>query len=381
MRTSAAIDGPAAPIGRAATVRGALVRARASLEPASGTARLDAEILLAQALGWSRARLHAHPAAALDVRSARRFEALLERRRAGEPIAYLTGRREFWSLDLLVTPDTLIPRPETEHLVEAVLAAVRPDETAAIADIGTGTGAVAIAVALERPRAFVLGSDRSPAAVAVARTNAARLGAGNVSFVVADACAALAPGRWSVIVSNPPYVAEGDPHLLGGDVRFEPREALVSGPRGLDMLETLARHAPRRLAHGGRLVLEHGAGQGPEVRALLSRAGFMPVETFRDLAGNGRVTLGRRAPAGDDRVRARAPSGDGPLDAHREEVDGGRVRTRAPGQGSPEVGTNGSSGPRSGSSMPEDRPSPCDLPVGRPMTATLAWSCAPGTPR
>ena len=304
LRTGAATGGgpAAASADRTVTVRHTLVRARASLAPASGSARLDAEILLAQALGWSRARLLAHPAAALDIRSARRFEALLERRRAGEPIAYLTGRREFWSLDLRVTPDTLIPRPETEHLVEAVLAAVRPDEAATIADIGTGAGAVAIAVALERPRALVLGSDRSPAAVAVARANASRLGAGNVSFIVADACAALAPGRWSVIVSNPPYVAEGDPHLLGGGVRFEPSEALVSGPRGLDMLDTLARHAPRRLAQGGRMVLEHGGDQGPEVRALLHRAGLTSVETFRDLAGNERVTLGRRAPRASART-------------------------------------------------------------------------------
>ena len=296
MRAEAAHGEPAAPCGRTDTVRHALARARASLEPTSGTARLDAEILLSQALGWSRARLLAHPATSLDGRSVRRFEALLERRRAGEPIAYLTGRREFWSLDLRVTPDTLIPRPETEHLVEAVLAGVRPDEAATIADIGTGAGAIAIAVALERPRALVLGSDRSAAAVAVARSNACRLGARNASFVVADACAALAPERWSVVVSNPPYVAEGDPHLLGGDVQFEPREALVSGPRGLDMLDTLARHAPRRLANGGRIALEHGADQGPDVRALLRRAGLTSVETHRDLAGNERVTVGRRSP-------------------------------------------------------------------------------------
>ena len=246
-------------------------------------------------LGCGRARLLAHPGTPLDPEARLQFETLVERRRRGEPIAYLTGRREFWSLDLRVTPDTLIPRPETEHLVEAVLAAVRPDEAATIADIGTGAGAIAIAVARERPRALVLGSDRSAAAVAVARDNASRLGARNASFVVADACAALAPGRWSVIVSNPPYVAEGDAHLLSGDVRFEPREALASGPRGLDMLERLALEAPAGLAPGGRLALEHGGGQGSAVRTLLSRAGLEAVETFRDLAGNERVTLGRRA--------------------------------------------------------------------------------------
>ena len=281
---------------RILTVERALAAARPVLEATSATARLDAEILLSHVLGCGRARLHAHPGTRLDPDAARRFETLVERRHRGEPVAYLTGRREFWSLDLRVTPDTLIPRPETEHLVEVVLAAVPPDEAATVADVGTGTGAIAIAVARERPRTFVLGSDRSAAAVAIAQANSARLGAGNTSFIVADACAALAPESWSVIVSNPPYVAEGDPHLLDGDTRFEPREALVSGPRGLDMLGALARHAPRRLVRGGRVVLEHGADQGPEVRALLSRAGLTSVETFRDLAGNERVTLGRRSP-------------------------------------------------------------------------------------
>ena len=283
---------------QATTVSRALARACTALEAVSGTARLDAEVLLAQALGWSRSRLLAHPGVSLDPARVRRFEALVERRRGGEPIAYITGRREFWSLEFAVTPDTLIPRPETEHLVEAVLGVVPPDAAPTVADVGTGAGAVAVALARERPRSFVLGSDRSPAAVAVARANAARLGAGNVSFIVADACAALAPGRWSVIVSNPPYVAEGDPHLAAGDLRFEPREALVSGPRGLAMLETLARQGPARLADGGWLVLEHGRDQGPAVRALLTGAGFGAIETIRDLAGSERVTLGRRVPAG-----------------------------------------------------------------------------------
>ena len=283
---------------RRITVARALDRARTALEAVSGTARLDAEVLLAQALGWSRSQLLAHPGASLDPARARRFEALVERRRGGEPIAYITGRREFWSLEFAVTPDTLIPRPETEHLVEAVLGAVPPDAAATIADVGTGAGAIAVALARERPRSLLLGSDRSPAAVAVARANAARLGAGNVSFIVADACAVLAQGGWDVIVSNPPYVAEGDPHLAAGDVRFEPREALVAGPWGLTMLETLAHQGPARLVAGGWLVLEHGRDQGPAVRALLADAGLGTIETIRDLAGNERVTRGRRVPAG-----------------------------------------------------------------------------------
>ena len=279
---------------RTVTVGRALVRGRAALGATSAAPRLESEILLAHALGWGRARLLAHPDAGIDPDRARRFDRLVQRRCDGEPIAYLTGRREFWSLDLAVTPDTLIPRPETEHLVEAVLGVVSADEPATVADIGTGTGAVAVAVAIERPRAFVLGCDRSRAAVEVARGNAVRLDAGNVSFVVADACTSLAPARWSAIVSNPPYVAIDDPHLTNGDVRFEPREALVAGPAGLDMLETLARQGPARLACGGWLVLEHGSEQGASVRTFLSRAGLASIETVRDLTGHDRVTLGRR---------------------------------------------------------------------------------------
>ena len=302
--------GTAPAIGdRMVTIGQALARARKSLEATSATARLDAEVLLGRTLECSRTRLLAHPGASIDPGCAQNFEMLVERRRDGEPIAYLTGYREFWSLALVVTPDTLIPRPETEHLVEAVLDVVSADDATTIADIGTGAGAVALALAHERPRAFVLGSDRSRAAVDVARANAVRLGADNVSFIVADACAALAPKRWSVIVSNPPYVAEHDPHLATGDVRFEPREALVAGPLGLDMIETLARQAPARLVRGGWLVLEHGHGQGPAVHALLSRAGLEVIETLRDLAGNERVTLGRRATTDDMTVEpARNPA-------------------------------------------------------------------------
>ena len=283
--------------GRVVTVARALVRARNALASISPTPRLDADILLANVLGWSRARLFAHAGASLDSGAARRFDALVRRRCAGEPVAYLTGHKEFWSLDLAVTPDTLIPRPETEHLVEAVLGVVPADAPATIADIGTGAGAVALALARERPRAFVVGTDRSPAAVAVARANALRHGAGNVSFAVSDACAALASHRWSVIASNPPYVAQNDPHLASGDVRFEPREALAAGPAGLDVLETLARQAPARLARGGWLAMEHGRDQGPAVRDLLSRSGLRKVETMRDLAGSERVTIARNIPA------------------------------------------------------------------------------------
>ena len=309
------------------TIGRSLDRARDVLEAASASPRLDAEVLLAHVLGWGRARIHARSGDRLEPAAAMRFDALVERRQRGEPVAYLTGRREFWSLDLVVTPDTLIPRPETEHLVEVVLGAVPHDAGATIADVGTGSGAVALAVASERPRSIVLGTDRSRAAVAVARENADRLGCGNASFIVADACAPLAAGRWSVVVSNPPYVADGDPHLATGDVRFEPFDALVSGPRGLDMLEVLARQGPSRLVPGGWLVLEHGGEQGAGVRALLSEAGLESIETVRDLAGNERVTAGRRTRAGDAHRTAREqPAASADVPGARSATDSALAR-------------------------------------------------------
>ena len=273
------------------TISRALVRARDALGATSDTARLDAEVLLAHVLGWSRARIHAHGGERLDPAMAMCFHALVERRRGGEPIAYLTGYREFWSLELAVTPDTLIPRPETEHLVEAVLGLVPPGGDATIADIGTGSGAIALAVASERPGAFVLGSDRSRAAVAVARANADRIGCANASFIVADACVALAPGRWSVVVSNPPYVAAGDPHLDAGDVRFEPRDALVSRPRGLDHAGVARPRGPvpagaRRLARAGARR-GAGAGRARVLLALGARIDRNAPRSGRERAGDG----------------------------------------------------------------------------------------------
>ncbi len=254
----------------------------------------EAEILLGFVLGKSRAQLRTHLDLPLGAHAAALFRSLIARRLAGEPIAYLVGRREFWSLDLLVGPDTLIPRPESEHLVEVVLEYTDPKEAARIADIGTGAGPVALAIAFERPQAQVLATDRSPAALGVARKNAKRLGIDNVSFALADSCTALKEERWSMIVSNPPYIAQDDPHLLSGDLAFEPSQALVAGPQGLDMLARLAREAPARLVGGGRLVLEHGGQQGAEVRRLLADAGLSQIETGRDLAGHERITSGCR---------------------------------------------------------------------------------------
>lgn len=252
--------------------------------------RAAAERLLAHVLGWDRGRLLAHDDAVLAPDAAARFAALVERRAAGEPLAYLTGRKEFWSLTLRVTPDVLVPRPETELLVEWGLERIpAPGSVARILDLGTGSGAVALALARERPRAQVVATDRSSAALAVARGNAQALGLA-VTFLEQDFFAALPAGPFDLVVSNPPYVAEGDPHLA--DLRFEPALALTSGADGLAALRAIARQAPTVLAPGGWLLVEHGAEQGAAVRALLESAGLRDVRTRRDLAGHERCTGG-----------------------------------------------------------------------------------------
>lgn len=278
----------------AATVA-ALVRAGAA-RLGGDEARREAEWLAEQALGVGRAWLFAHADDAVKPEVCARYLALLARRAAGEPLAYLLGRAGFWTLDLEVTPATLIPRPETELLVEAALARL-PEATALrIADLGTGSGAIALALASERPQARVLATDASAAALEVARRNAARNDIVNVAFQQGDWLEPLAGERFDLIASNPPYIAQGNPHLGRGDLRFEPATALASGADGLDALRTLARDAPTHLVPGGWLLLEHGWDQGAAVRGLLRDAGFQRIETLRDLEDRERVTLGSRAP-------------------------------------------------------------------------------------
>ncbi len=269
------------------TVRALLEAARAMVDPA------EAELLLAHALGRPRGWLYAHADAAAGAAEAARFEALLERRGRGEPVAYLCGRRGFWTLDLMVTPDTLIPRPETERLVELALERLPHSGRVRIADLGTGSGAIALALASERPEALVAATDASPAALAVAGANARAAGLGNVCFHAGDWFAALPGQRFDLVASNPPYVADGDPHLLEGDLRFEPSAALSSGSDGLDAIRRIVADAPAHLSPGGWLLLEHGWAQGAAVRALLQAAGFVEVGTRRDLEERDRVTLGR----------------------------------------------------------------------------------------
>lgn len=253
----------------------------------------DAELLLAHVLDKPRSWLFAHGDDILSPHVAERFDALIARCAAGEPVAYLMGRRGFWKFELAVDAATLIPRPETELLVELALARLSSESPLRVADLGTGSGAIALALAYERPHAQVIATDASTGALAVARANARALRLANIEFRHGDWLAPLAGERFDLIASNPPYIADDDPHLQ--DLRYEPGSALASGADGLDAIRVIARDAPVYLVPGGWLMLEHGWEQGAAVRALLSAAGFIQVSTERDLEDRDRVTLGRMA--------------------------------------------------------------------------------------
>jgi release factor glutamine methyltransferase len=277
----------------AATFRGLLADAARRLAEISQTPRLDAEVLLAAVVERPRSYLHAWPERVPEPVQTARFMAWLERRLSGEPVAYILGRWEFWSLDLEVTPDTLIPRPETELLVELALRRLPADRLLAIADLGTGSGAMALALAVERPLARIVATDQSAAALTVARRNAQRLKIRNVEFRQGDWCAPLRDERFDLIVANPPYVAAADPRWRSGELRFEPPAALVSGADGLDAVRTIIAQAPSVLKPGGWLLLEHGYDQGEAVPALLRERGFGAVDDHRDAAGISRTSSGR----------------------------------------------------------------------------------------
>lgn len=258
----------------------------------SESPRRDAEILLGFVTGFTRTFILAFGETGLTGPQLQQLEELLIRRVRGEPIAHLVGEREFWSLPLRVSPSTLIPRPDTECLVEQALARM-PAAPCSVLDLGTGTGAIALAIASERPDCEIIALDLIPEAVELAHSNADRLGITNVKVLQSDWFSALNTQRFSAIVSNPPYIDRDDPHLAQGDVRFEPLSALVADNFGLADIQTLIETSGQFLEPGGWLLLEHGWQQAQQVRQLFTAAGFAEVETCQDYGGNDRLTLGR----------------------------------------------------------------------------------------
>jgi release factor glutamine methyltransferase len=258
----------------------------------AGVSKVDGRALLRSVVAFTDASLLAFPERAIDDQASERYAQLLARRAAGEPVAYLTGKREFYSLEFQVTPAVLIPRSETELLVEWALERVPRERTCRVLDLGTGSGCVAIAIAKERPLAEVIASDVSLDAIAVARANVKRHAVANVQVVQSDWFGALTGLRFEVILANPPYVATGDPHLEQGDLRFEPPLALTAGEDGLACIRAIVAAAPGHMKSDAFVAIEHGYDQASECRDLLMRSGFVSVCTRRDLAGLERATGG-----------------------------------------------------------------------------------------
>lgn len=261
--------------------------------PDSPTARLDAELLLAAALGKPRSFLHTWPERIVSTEAAQAFDGYLQRRRTGEPVAYILGQQGFWNIDLEVATHTLIPRPETEMLVETALELLPGAIPHRLLDLGTGTGAIALSLAKDRAQWTVTAVDRVEEAVALAERNRQRLHLDNARVLQSHWFSAVEGQRFDLILSNPPYIADSDPHLVQGDVRFEPSSALTSGADGLDDLRLIVSQAPAHLEPGGWLLLEHGYDQGAAVRDLLNQQGFEQIQTRRDLGDHERITFGR----------------------------------------------------------------------------------------
>jgi release factor glutamine methyltransferase len=259
----------------------------------SREARFEAELLLMRAAGIDRARLIAHPELATQAASSAAYRAALERRLRGEPVAYILGTREFFGLEFEVTPAVLIPRPDTELLVECALDRLDPAASARVLDVGTGSGCIAISLAHHRPHAQLVATDVSAEALAVARRNATRHGAANVTFRQGAGFEPVAGERFELIVSNPPYIDASDPHLTQGDLRFEPKQALTPGADGTSLLRALVAGAPAVLKPGGWILLEHGHDQAGAVAQALAGAGLVALFSARDLGGRRRASGGR----------------------------------------------------------------------------------------
>jgi release factor glutamine methyltransferase len=256
------------------------------------TARLDTEILMCHAMGINRSEIYTRTDNPVSVSDRQRFNRLIDKRTSHYPVAYLTGRREFWSREFFVNEHTLIPRPETEHLVEAALGLIPDDRPCNILDLGTGCGAIAITIASERPDCNLIATDHCQHALAVAKINASHHHTDNVIFIRCNWLTGFAQ-TVDFILSNPPYIKHNDPHLKTGEIQHEPQQALVAGDDGLDCIRKIICQAPGYLAENGWLLLEHGFEQGQQVRGLLETAGFNQVATRQDYAGLDRISLGR----------------------------------------------------------------------------------------
>ncbi|MEE7627612.1 peptide chain release factor N(5)-glutamine methyltransferase [Methylobacter sp. Wu8] len=275
------------------SIKSVLRDAADSLALISGSALLDAEILLCQALNQSRPHLRAWPDKQLQPEQIKAFKALLAQRRQGTPIAYITGNREFWSRDFQVSPDVLIPRPDTELLIELSLKLIPADEPVKVIDLGTGSGIIAITLAAERPHAQISATDFSLAALRIAQVNAEKHRINNIQFYHSNWFADVPDTQFDLIVSNPPYIAEDDVHLQQGDVRFEPQSALSAPEQGLADIRTIAGAARNYLKPGGHLLIEHGYNQQQQAQTLFKDLHYDNVQTYKDLSGQPRVTHGQ----------------------------------------------------------------------------------------
>jgi release factor glutamine methyltransferase len=278
------------------SIKSALAESASILAPISESALLDAEILLCQVLQKDRSHLRAWPNKQLEATQLKQFKALIEERRKGMPVAYLTGHREFWSRDFQVTPDVLIPRPDTELLIELSLQLIPSDQSVKLIDLGTGSGIIAITLAAERPHAQVIATDFSLAALEIAKRNAKHHHITNIRFQQSDWLDNVPDAQFDLIVSNPPYIAEDDSHLQEGDVRFEPQTALVAAQHGLQAIQTIVKSACSRLKIHGHLLIEHGYNQQRLVQTIFQDLHYDKVHTYQDLSGQPRVTYGQWNP-------------------------------------------------------------------------------------
>lgn len=275
------------------TIKTALAEAVGLLDAVSESPLLDAEVLLCKILGKDRSSLRTWPDAELSAAQIHAYQALVNDRQQGKPIAYIIGKREFWSRDFHISPDVLIPRPDTESLVELSLRLIPKNQPCKIIDLGTGSGIIAITLAAERPHAQISATDISPTALQIAKANAAKHKVKNIQFYQSDWFDNIPAGKFDLIVSNPPYLAEDDGHLKEGDLRFEPLTALVADGQGLSDIQSIAETAYDRLENGGFLLVEHGYNQKERIQIIFGALGYYNVQTHCDLSKQPRVTSGQ----------------------------------------------------------------------------------------